>query len=229
MVREEEAVKRRSRSASGLREAAALVTALVLACGCGGGESFGEHGLAKGGDALSLFVRGCQQYFRGSLSSAREDLNGVVYRYPESPLVEDARLAVRRIESDLSGTELPDTSDAGNGEMELSVVVVCNPRGLQTAQRLARAFTVRGGQASVREDEGAPNTTLVLYSESYRDQAVLVADSLSRWLSRPDTVLVQPGGQITATVVPGYEGVVVLVGDQTEPGPEITFEGENGQ
>jgi hypothetical protein len=198
-----------------------LAAASAIICGCGGDEGFGDQGLAAGDDALSLFIRGCQHYFRGSLSKAREDLNGVVYRYPDSPLADDARLAVRRIESDLSGTEIPDTSDSGSVTLGVSVVVVGSPRVSQTARTLAQAFAARGGRASVREDEDAPNTTLVLYSESYRAQAEQVADSLSGWLSRPDTVLVQPGGQMTATVVPGYEGVVVLVGDQAVPGPDI--------
>jgi hypothetical protein len=189
-----------------------LLAGLLILAGCGGdGHSVDASGLVEGETGVEAFSRGCQLYFRGSLSRAVEEFNGVIYRFPDSPLVEDARLALRRIEADLAAGEVLIPSD--NAFLVATSAVLVGRQGAMPAmERISSAMTERGLSVEIFEDDGAPEITVVLYPEGGLQQAGEIADSLSVWLVRPETVPVQPGGELTNSIVPGYEGVLVIVG-----------------
>ena len=185
---------------------------LLLSIGCGGeGNSLDASGLIEGGTGLEAFSRGCQLYFRGSLSRAAEEFNGVIYRFPDSPLVEDARLAIRRIDADLAaGAAIIPTDNTFL--VATSAMLVGRQGAVPVMNRVSSALTERGLSVEIFEDDGAPEITIVLYPEGSLQQAGEIADSLSVWLTRPETVPVQPGGEFTNSIVPGYQGVLVIIG-----------------
>jgi hypothetical protein len=194
-----------------LRLAIPLVLLAALATSCGGrGTPVDETGLVLGGGETSVFARASQLYFRGSLSRAREEFNAVIYRFPDSRLVEEARLAVRRIDIDL-GLQAADTSGHVAGTSP-SVAVVGLPQNGPRIARLVSALTARGYDASAVQDEGAPDMTLLLYPDGLEQEAQTLAESLSSWLAQPPDIPVQPGGQITEAILPGHAGLVVVVG-----------------
>ncbi len=185
---------------------------LLLVIGCGGdGNAIDSSGLIEGDTGLEAFSRGCQLYFRGSLSRAIEEFNGVIYRCPDSPLIEDARLALRRIEADLSAGEARIPAD-NTFLVATSAVLVGRQGAVPAMNRVSSALIERGLTVEIFEDDGAPEITIVLYPEGGLQQAGEIADSLSVWLTRPETVPVQPGGELTNSIVPGYQGVLVVIG-----------------
>lgn len=195
---------------------AGLLAAVLLAAGCGGGGSdYDQRGLLRGDGDTGDFTRASQLYFRGNLSDARELLTGFGQRYPESPLAEDASLALRRIESDLAGTLVAD-STAGPADAP-RLTLISRPGLSASAERLAAALRSRGFEASCTRDQGAPEITLVLYTEGYREDAARVTGALGRVLSRPETVPSQPAGELAEMVAPGFSGVILVVGSDAVP------------
>lgn len=189
---------------------------LVIATSCGqGNESVDRSGLTVGDDDMSIFARATQQYFRGSLSSSREIFNSLIYRFPDSPFNQDAQLAVRKIDSELSGN--PDISmSVEQNNVELTpfpeVALVSSPAVSASITQLETLLISAGATPFIVEDYGAPDVTLVLYPEGYLLQANIVSDSLSSWLASHSSVPVQPGGDIISTVAPGHQGVVIVIG-----------------
>ncbi|NLP04398.1 LytR C-terminal domain-containing protein [Candidatus Fermentibacteria bacterium] len=201
----------------GRRAAPGMVVFLLLAAvSCGGGGT-GDDGLLRGDGEAELFGRASQLYFRGSLSRAREEFNVFLDRFPSSPLIAEAGLALRRIEQDLGGTQ-PDTA-VSVSPTRSPVAVVSLPANAPRLGRIAGALQARGFTVVTAQDEGAPNITVVLYPEGLDDEASLVADSLEGWLTSPATVPVQPGGGITSSIVPGHTGVVVVIGTDAVVSP----------
>lgn len=168
-------------------------------------------GLASEETDLSAFTRASQLYFRGNLSRARDAFNVIIYRFADSPLAGDAGLAVRRIEQDL-GADAADAGDGNGSAGSPAVAVVGLPSNTARVARVAAALTASGWTATVVHDAGAPDITVVLFPEGMQDGARTVGDSLDSWLVTPDPVPVQPGGQIMGTIVPGHEGILVVVG-----------------
>lgn len=187
---------------------------LVLAMACGGGsKSYDHSGFAEGDDDLSVFTRACQQYLRGSLSNSKETFSSLIYRFPESPLNSDAQIAVRRIESELTGViEIPVESNGSVPVNFPSVAIVGTPSVFSTVSQLEALIVNTGSPPLTIEDSGAPDVTLVLYSDGFQDKANIVSDSLSSWLSSHSSVPVQPGGDIIVTIAPGHSGVVIVIG-----------------
>ncbi|MBD3276846.1 MAG: hypothetical protein GF388_00955 [Candidatus Aegiribacteria sp.] len=198
-----------------------LAAALLISCG-GTAEEFDHNGYAVGEGDAALFTRGCQQYFRGSLSRARETFNSLIYRFPDSPLGSDSRLAVRRIEADLSGEYAisPDTSSTARVDFPL-VAIVGQPMVYSTVTRLESVVVTTGTPPLTIEDSGAPDVTLVLYPEDMEEQANVVSDSLSGWLSSHSSVPVQTGGDIIASVAPDHTGIVIVVGSDAVVDPQL--------
>jgi hypothetical protein len=193
------------------RTLVAAMAALMLAAGCGGGGAdYDERGLLRGRDDGRDFTRAAQLYFRGNLSDAREILTGFGERYPDSPLAEDASLALRRIESDLSGSASPDTL-AGSPDVP-GVTLVSRPGLSSAAGRVASALEGRGFETSLMEDQGAPEITLVLYTEGFGEDAGEVTGALEELLAQPETVPSQPAGELAEMVAPGFSGVILVVG-----------------
>lgn len=201
-----------------------LVMALLIACG-GGSDEYDRSGFMTGDNEEALFTRGCQQYLRGSLTSSKETFNSLIYRYPDSPLRSDAQLAVRRIESDLTG-EVPVPVDTGRVPRAVfpSVALVGTPTVFPTVGQLEVLITATGSPPLTIQDPGAPDVTLVLYPEGYLEQANQVSDSLSGWLSSHSSVPVQPGGDIISTVAPQHSGVVVVIGTDAAVDPFLIRE-----
>lgn len=189
-----------------------LAMIFTLACG-GGSKNYDNTGYVAGDDDSSVFSRACQQYFRGSLTNSRETFNSLIYRFPDSPLNGDAQLAVRRIESELTGiTEVP-VEENGNDPVNFPLVaLVGTPSVYSSVSQLETLIISTGTPPVTIEDAGAPDVTLVLYPEGYREQAYIVSDSLSGWLSSHSSVPVQPGGDIISTVAPEHSGVVIVIG-----------------
>jgi len=195
---------------------AGLLAAVLLAGGCGGGGSdYDGSGLLQGDGDSRDFTRASQLYFRGNLSDARELLTGFGERYPESPLTEDASLALRRIESDLAGASVGDSTGGPSDAPRLTLI--SRPGLSASADRLAAALRSRGFDASCTQDQGAPEITLVLYTEGYREDASRVTEALGRVLSDPETVPSQPAGELAEMVAPGFSGVILVVGSDAVP------------
>jgi|WetSurMetagenome_2_1015567.scaffolds.fasta_scaffold00236_12 hypothetical protein len=203
----------------------ALALAALL-CSCGsGGPGTDEGGLVQGRDEMATFARASQLYFRGSLSRSREEFNSVVYGFPDSPLVGEARLAIRRIDSDLGG---PSADSSGTPPLPgPSVAVVGLAASSPRMTRIAAALSAAGYDATVVEDDGSPDMTLVLYPDGLRDEALVLADTLANWLTQPVTIPVQPGGQITSAILPGHSGLVVVVGSDAVVGSSAPMPGQN--
>lgn len=201
----------------GRRAAAGLVLLVLAAVSCGRGGATGADGLLRGDGETELFGRASQLYFRGSLSRARDEFSSFLDRFPSSPLAAEAGLALRRIDQDLGGS-LPDTATAAVPP-RLHVAVVSLPANSPRLARIAGALQARGFAVVTAQDEGAPDITLVLYPPGLDAEAALVADSLEAWLTSPATVPVQPGGGITSAIVPGHEGVVIVIGTDAVVSP----------
>jgi len=194
---------------------AALLPVLILSLACGGGnENYDNAGYAAGDDDLSVYARATQQYFRGSLSSSKETFNILIYRYPDSPLNSDAQLAVRRIESELTGIDVnPIPNDSVIPSVDFPfVALVGTPSVNSTISQLELIMVATGKPPLTIEDAGAPDVTLVLFPEGYQDQAYVVSDSLSGWLSSHSSVPVQPGGDIISTIATEHSGIVIVIG-----------------
>ncbi|MCK4506234.1 MAG: hypothetical protein KAW14_11495, partial [Candidatus Aegiribacteria sp.] len=162
-----------------------LAVLVVIATSCGqGNENVDRSGLTVGDDDASIFSRASQQYFRGSLSSSRENFNSLIYRFPDSPLNHDAQLAVRRIDFELSGN--PDLFEpVDQNHVTLipfpDVALVSSPAVSASIIQLETLLISVGASPVIVEDYGAPDVTLVLYPEGYLLQANIVSDSLSSW------------------------------------------------
>ncbi|MCK5787054.1 MAG: hypothetical protein KAH54_10930 [Candidatus Sabulitectum sp.] len=182
----------------------------LLFSACGSGEALDSEGLAFTGSASEQFTRASQLYYRGRLTAAMEEFNGVIYRYPDSPFASDARLALRRVESDLNGQELQGNTTS-DPVVNASIAVVGKP-GVNTSI-LSVGSALRNLGAGVTEitDDQAPEFTVVFYSEGYGDAASIVADSLDRWLSHPEGITPRAGDELIGSVASGYD-VLVIVG-----------------
>lgn len=189
------------------RTFAVAAAALALACGSGSGTD--SSGLIVDRGDVTAFARASQLYFRGSLSRAREGFNVIVYRYPGSPLAEDARMALRRIDQDLGDVHADTSAAPARGT---SVAVVGLPANSPKVQRLVSALTASGWNSWAVQDSGAPDLTVVLYPDGLEGEAAEAGDSLDSWLTSPDAVPVQPAGQMTEAIVPGHDGLVVILG-----------------
>ncbi len=187
---------------------------LVLALACGGGsENYDQAGYSEGDDDLSVFARASQQYFRGSLSNSKETFNSLIYRFPDSYLNGDAQLAVRKIEYELTGVSEDSIEDNSSIPLRFpSVALVGPPSVISAVSQLEILIVTTGTPPLTIEDAGAPDVTLVLYPDGFQEQAYIVSDSLSSWLSSHSSVPVQPGGDIISTVAPGHPGVVIVIG-----------------
>jgi len=190
------------------------LTVLVLTLACGNGnKSYDQAGYLAGDDDLSIYTRACQQYFRGSLSNSKETFNSLIYRFPDSHLNSDAQLAVRKIEYELTGvSNVPNDTSITLPVRFPSVALVGTPSVFSSISQLEILIVTTGTPPMTIEDAGAPDVTLVLYPDGYQEQAYIVSDSLSSWLSSHSSVPVQPGGDIISTVAPGHTGVVIVIG-----------------
>lgn len=196
---------------------------LVLALACGGGnKNYDQAGYSAGDDDLSVYTRACQQYFRGSLSNSKETFNSLIYRFPDSRLNSDAQLAVRKIEYELTGiSDVPVENSSSVFLRFPSVAVVGTPSVSYAVSQLEILIVITGTPPLTIEDAGAPDVTLVLYPDGFQEQAYIVSDSLSSWLSSHSSVPVQPGGDIISTVAPGHTGVVIVIGTDATVDPSL--------
>lgn len=185
-----------------------LVTLLVL--GCGSSEMLDSEGLASSGSAFEQFTRASQLYYRGRLTAALDEFNGVIYRYPDSPLASDARLAVRRLESDLSGEDLQEHS-SNYPTITARIAVVGRPAVNSSILSVAGAIRTMGAGVTEITDEQAPALTVVFYGQGQDEAAGLIADSLGRWLTHPENIACRPGDELIGAVASGYD-VLVIVG-----------------
>jgi hypothetical protein len=189
-----------------------LLTTLFLAS-CGGGERLDGNGLAEGESALVQFARASQLYWRGSLSASREEFNGVIYRHQGSVLAEDARLAVRRIEAELGEETGPATDSSSDSFLRgLPVVVVGQSAGEDVMEWISGRLTQMGCTVETVMDPEAPEVTVVLHRQGMEAEAEALSDSLSLWLSRPESVEHQGGGSLIDAVAPQGGGIMVVVG-----------------
>ncbi len=189
------------------RITAAAVILLLAACG---GEQTDGEGLAEAFSARGQFTRASQLYFRGRLSASLEEFNGVVYRFPDSPFAQDARLAVRRIESDLStggvtgnGSPLPDRLNARVAVVGRTAVTASVNR---TADLLGSFCPSVTGMA----DDQSSDLTMLFHAAGYEESASVLADSLDRWLLRPEGIPLRPGDELIETVAAGYDILVII-------------------
>ncbi len=183
----------------------------VLLAGCGGSSLDGE-GLAGNSSADQQFTRASQLYFRGRLTASLEEFNGVVYRFPDSPFAEDARLAVRRIECDLTGQESFEESGIPEPSFSSRIAVVGRVGASAGVTRAAALMRSAGASVSELTDSQAPEMTVVFFSAGFESEAATVADSLEHWLQRPEEVISRPGDELIETVAPGFD-VMVILGD----------------
>ncbi|MCK5842019.1 MAG: hypothetical protein KAH31_07620 [Candidatus Sabulitectum sp.] len=185
-----------------------LITLLIL--GCGSSEMLDSEGLAFAGSAFEQFTRASQLYYRGRLTAALDEFNGVIYRYPDSPLASDARLAVRRLESDLSGEDLQEHSSNDPG-ITARIAVVGRPAVNSSILSVAGAIRTMGAGVTEITDEQAPALTVVFYAQGQDEVASVIADSLGRWLTHPENIACRPGDELIGAVASGYD-VLVIVG-----------------
>lgn len=187
-----------------------LLPALLLLLACGNGEMLDSEGLASTGSAFEQFTRASQLYYRGRLTAALDEFNGVIYRYPDSPLASDARLAVRRLESDLSDEELHELTSTCS-TVDARVAVVGRPAVNSSILAVGTALRTIGAGVTEITDDQAPALTVVFYNNGYDVAASIVADSLGMWLTHPETIAHRPGDELIGTVASGYD-VLVIVG-----------------
>jgi hypothetical protein len=191
-------------------KAEVLMLPVLVLVACGGGGNLDSDGLASSDSALEQFTRASQLYYRGRLTAALDEFNGVVYRYPDSPLASDARLAVRRLESDLSGEE-QQSSAALEFVVDARIAVVGRPAVNSSIVSVGTAVSSLGAAVTEITDDQAPPLTVVFYTAGYEDDASTVADSLGRWLSHPESIGCRPGDELIGTVASGYD-VLIIVG-----------------
>lgn len=197
----------------GVRTATILLVIVLVTLACGGGGDFDDSGLISGSDDCALFTRASQQYFRGALSTSRESFSSLVSTFPGSPFMDDAQLAIRSIDSDLSAR--PDTSSVIENPVREefpSLAIVGTPAAASAMSALETMFTERGCYPRMIEDPDAPGMTLILYPDGSLVGAQVLADSVASWLISHGSVTVQPGGNVLPTVAPGHDGVVLVVG-----------------
>ncbi|MCD6588701.1 MAG: hypothetical protein J7K88_09130 [Candidatus Fermentibacteraceae bacterium] len=187
-----------------------LMLPVLVVAACGGGGNLDSDGLASSDSALEQFTRASQLYYRGRLTAALDEFNGVVYRYPESPLASDARLAVRRLESDLSGEE-QQSSAVVELVVDARIAVVGRSAVNSSIISVGTAVSTLGAAVTEITDDQAPPLTVVFYTAGYEDDASTVADSLGRWLSHPESIGCRQGDELIGTVAAGYD-VLVIVG-----------------
>ncbi len=183
---------------------------ILLLLACNNGEALDSEGLASSGSAFEQFTRASQLYYRGRLTAALEEFNGVIYRYPDSPLASDARLAVRRVESDLAGEEFRVETSAGSS-VSARIAVVGRPSVNSSIATVGAALRALGAEVTEITDDQAPALTVVFYSLGHDAAASTVADSLGRWLTHPDNIAYRPGEELIDAVAEGYD-VLVIVG-----------------
>ncbi len=189
----------------------------LVSCG-GGGEATDVNGLVEGQTPMAQFARASQLYWRGSLSASREEFNGVIYRHPGSVLADDARLAVRRIQAELGAETDAATASGSDGALRgLDVVVVGRSAGGEAMEWISERLTRSGCSVETVTDPEAPQVTVVLYRQGHEAAAGAVSDSLSLWLSRPESVEHQGGGSLIDAVSPGGGGIMVVVGVDAVP------------
>jgi hypothetical protein len=194
----------------------------VLVAGCTDASVDGE-GLADGSCAQTLFTRASQLYFRGRLSAALEDFNGVIYRYPDTNYAADARLAVRRIERDLTGDENGAVSE-GPPVVRAAVAVVGSPLASQGVARVSAGFRGLGVSVIEVSDHQAPEITMVFHAQGFLSEASVLAEHLGGWLLRPESVSVRPGDELIEAVAPGAE-IMIIIGSDAVFLPEQQGEG----
>jgi len=187
-----------------------LMLPVLVVAACGGGGNLDSDGLASSDSALEQFTRASQLYYRGRLTAALDEFNGVVYRYPESPLASDARLAVRRLESDLSGEE-QQSSAVVELVVDARIAVVGRSSVNSSIISVGTAVSTLGAAVTEITDDQAPPLTVVFYTAGYEDDASTVADSLGKWLSHPESIGCRQGDELIGTVAAGYD-VLVIVG-----------------
>lgn len=192
---------------------------VLLLAGCGG-SSTDNDGLACSATAREQFTRASQLYFRGRLTASLEEFNGVVYRFPDSPFASDARLAVRRLESDLSGEAFSESGGTGHTVLQGRVAVVGLAGVTSTVNRTAALLQGTCPSVSGIVDHQAPELTMVFYAEGYENDALTVADSLGSWFLRPESINLRPGDELIAAVAPGFD-VLVIVGNDAVFEPSV--------
>lgn len=196
---------------------AVMAMLAILACGESGTDS---EGLAGRDNAMEQFTRASQLYFRGRLSAALEEFNGVIYRFPDSPFAADSRLAARRVETDLTGVEVV---ESGNGQSVIlsSIAVVGSPSATGSMNLAAELLQGTCRSVSVITDHQAPELTMVFHTRGSGQDASVVADSLDRWLLRPETISMRPGEDLIEAVSPGFD-ILVIIGEDAvfEPSTE---------
>ncbi len=183
---------------------------MVLACG-GGSESLDSEGLASNETAFEQFTRASQLYYRGRLTSALDEFNGVIYRYPDSPLASDARLAVRRVESDLAGEEQEPNTDILS--FNSRVAIVGRPGVVSAVHEVSSSLRTIGAGVTEIIDDQAPALTVVFYGQGFSSEASLIADSLGIWLSHPENIAFRPGDELISAVADGFDVLVILGSD----------------
>jgi len=187
-----------------------LMLPVLVVAACSGSGRLDSDGLASSDTALEQFARASQLYYRGRLTAALDEFNGVIYRYPDSPVASDARLAVRRLESDLSGEE-QQSSAAAEPVIGARIAVVGRSAVNTSIVSVGNAVSTLGAAVTEITDDQAPPLTVVFYTAGFEDDASIVADSLGRWLSHPESIGCRQGDELIGTVAAGYD-VLVIVG-----------------
>jgi hypothetical protein len=194
-----------------------MLFAVLLSCG---GRALDEDGLASSETALEQFARAGQLYFRGRLSSSLDEFNGVIYRFPDSPLAGDARLAVRRIESDLSADGPNGNLTTIHSTLSSRIAVVGRPASGMAVTTAAGLLRRTGATVTVLTDQQAPELTVVFHADGFQVDACVVADSLHRWLLRPENINCRPGAELIDAVAPGFD-VLVIIGNDAVFEPSV--------
>ncbi len=198
----------------------AVLTAFLLAAvSCGGSSTDGE-GLAGSETAMEQFTRASQLYFRGRLTASLDQFNGVIYRFPDSPFATDARLAVRRVESDLTGENAVLNGDPSVIRIESRVAVVGRAPVTANVNRTAELLEGICPSVSGLVDHQAPEITMVFHVTGREEDASVVADSLGRWFLRPEEITLRPGEELIDAVAPGFD-VLVIVGNDAVFEPSV--------
>jgi len=197
-----------------------IYSAIVMAVlSCGGGSTDGE-GLAGSETALEQYARASQLYFRGRLTASLDEFNGVIYRFPQSPFASDARLAVRRVESDLTGESITVGNDPLSFRLQSRVAVVGRAPVSTSVNRTTELLEGTCSSVSGLVDHQAPEITMVFYAVGFENDASVVADSLGRWFLRPENISLRPGEELIEAVSPGFD-VLVIIGNDAVFEPSV--------
>lgn len=197
-----------------------IFTAGLLVAGSCGGSSTDGQGLAGSHTALEQFTRASQLYFRGRLTASLEEFNGVIYRFPDSPFSEDARLAARMVENDLSGETVPQVGDTSIERLQSRVAVVGRAPVTANVNRTAELLGGTCPSVSGLVDQQAPEITMVFHAEGFQEDAAVVADSLGRWFLRPEEIALRPGEELIEAVAPDFD-VLVIIGNDAVFEPSV--------